>query len=162
MCYPGTVETNTKAPSSRTEGDILSRFRGHIFQFKTTAHRLVRVCVLVGTMKYDIGNQTWENPKCLLAIYSPSPFTICRLLVHGREQVNSPEGRNWLFAYTKSLQKWPNIVHAEPKLFSMWTDTQVRTIFRDTMTENSNPVFPSIFSISILQAQTPLKQVVWF
>lgn len=32
----------------------------------------------------------------------------------------------------------------------------------DTMTECSHPVFFSIFSFSILQAHTSLKQVVWF
>lgn len=48
--------------------------------------------------------------------------------VHVREQMNSLEGRNWFLAPIKSLQRWPHIICADLKLFSMPPDTQVGSV----------------------------------
>lgn len=112
-------------------------------------------------IKQDIWNQAWDNPKPLLAIYSPSSYIIYRSLCQHKGASELTRIKKMVICLHKIFAEVANIIYTESKLFSTSNDIQVKTSFLDTMTECSNPVFLSIFPISILPAHIPLRQVVW-
>lgn len=149
------------APELKT---TFARVSGATFSNLKSQHTNRWECVcLRGPWSKVLETRPEKIQNILLAMYSPSPFTTCRLLCRWKGASELTRRKKLVVCLHKTLQKWPNIIYAElKKLFSMWTDTQVRTVFGAAMTENSNPVFPSIFSVSILQAHRPLKQVMRF